>query len=193
MDDTEINRKAATVLLAGHNVTVVASVAQAKVALKRMSFDVLLTDLLVPVSQAGSEVHSGGEEFPHNWEGMEGQEIPLGLFLAVRALIGGVRLVAVVTDADHHQHPAARALDLILGANRLGDGTLLCVSDAKAWLKEDTLEPIPGKGGGYSTANESYEQILDDKGRNIVGFKGLVKSKAWHTALKRLLETPEGT
>lgn len=187
MDDSEINLKVAQSLLSTHNVVVVNSFCRAIDAISKSKFDVLLTDLLVPSSQAGASFYPlNGKEHPHQWVGMENQEVPLGLFLAIHAIGHGIKLVAVVTDANHHDHPAARALDSIFGIARLGDAKLHCVNDAQQWLKEETLEPLLGNCGGWGTACKNYEHVV--QGDCIVGFKGLVKGKAWHTALEKLIE-----
>lgn len=67
-------------------------------------FDVLLSDLLMP-----AEPQTLGKE------GLRflGHEIPIGLVLAFRAAAVGVKHVAVITDANHHNHPMSAAIDWI--------------------------------------------------------------------------------
>ncbi len=187
MDDNEINRNAAVSLLEGHNVTAVSSFARAELALKESTFDVVLSDLLVPVEQAGGKAHCWDnpnevKESFHLWEGMESQQIPIGMFLAFLALKYGVKYVAVVTDANHHEHPAARSLDPIKGSMILGMTKVVFLNDALEWLKEETLKPLPG---GYDEVYDTCEHVV--KGDRIVGFKGMVKSKSWHRSLEYLL------
>lgn len=69
-------------------------------------WDAVLTDLLMP---AGSMAQGKeGEEYV-------GQEMPVGWSLALRAAKMGAKYVAVVTDMDHHHHPASAMLDWING------------------------------------------------------------------------------
>lgn len=74
-------------------------------------FDVVLCDLLMPVG--------------HHQQGPEGQsyvelETPVGFALALMAVLQGAKYVAVVTNLNHHEHPAAEMLDR-LGSSRLDD------------------------------------------------------------------------
>lgn len=66
------------------------------------SFDVVLSDLLMPASRM-----TMGDK------GMEyvGQEMPVGFALSLMAAIHGARYIAVVTDTNHHDHPASAMLD----------------------------------------------------------------------------------
>ena len=66
-------------------------------------WDVVLTDLLMPagpMKQAGS-----GCQYV-------GQEMAVGWALALTAARTGVKYVAVVTDTNHHYHPASAMLDV---------------------------------------------------------------------------------
>jgi hypothetical protein len=40
-----------------------------------------------------------------------GQEMPVGIFLALLAAKNGAKFVAVFTDSDHHSHPASACFD----------------------------------------------------------------------------------
>ncbi len=66
------------------------------------TFDVVLTDLLMPASK---RVMAG--------EGLKyiGEESPVGFGLVLMAVQCGARFAAVVTDTDHHYHPASAMLD----------------------------------------------------------------------------------
>lgn len=63
-------------------------------------FDVVLTDLLVPAS-AKSQLY----------DGLAGQEMPVGIFIALLAVKGGAPHAAVFTDSSHHDHPASACFD----------------------------------------------------------------------------------
>lgn len=66
--------------------------------------EVLLSDLLMPA-----------EPYCLGPQGLKflGHEIPIGFVLALRAAQVGVKHVAVITDASHHNHPMSAALDWI--------------------------------------------------------------------------------
>ena len=83
-------------------------------------FDIVLTDLLVPASRKSQG--NKGMEFV-------GQEMPLGTTIALYALIAGIKMVAVVTDMNHHDHPASAALDSIDGTACMLEGIkILCTN-----------------------------------------------------------------
>lgn len=66
------------------------------------TYDVVLTDLLVPASD--QKQGPDGQKFV-------GQEMPLGIFIALLAAKNGVKKVAVLTDSNHHNHPASACFD----------------------------------------------------------------------------------
>jgi CheY-like chemotaxis protein len=66
-------------------------------------FDVVLTDLLVPAPEKARGPH--GEKYI-------GQEMPVGVFIAILAAVRGrAKFVGLLTDIDHHSHPASACLD----------------------------------------------------------------------------------
>lgn len=108
IDDTHTNLDAAKQTLAGHELTLAASYDKAYEFLKKLDgdaqppYDVVLCDLLMP---AGT-VQQGPKGMKY-----VGQEMPVGFALALMAVLQGAKYVAVVTNLDHHQHPAAALLD----------------------------------------------------------------------------------
>lgn len=64
-------------------------------------WDVVFCDLLMP---AGSRAQGQGKIFV-------GQEMPVGWALALLAARNNIGLIAVVTDMNHHHHPASAMLD----------------------------------------------------------------------------------
>ena len=66
-------------------------------------FDVVLTDLLVPAS----EQSQGGDSMGR----YVGEEMPVGVFIALLAAKHGAKYVAVFTDSSHHSHPASACFD----------------------------------------------------------------------------------
>lgn len=81
-------------------------------------WDAVLCDLLMP---AGRDAQGG--------DGMKfiGQEMPVGWSLALTAAKCGAKYVAVVTDMNHHHHPASAMLDRL-------DGHIFTIDDAKMLL-----------------------------------------------------------
>lgn len=65
-------------------------------------WDAVLSDLLMPASR--ESMGNDGMKFI-------GQEMPVGLVLALLAAKNGAKYVAVVTATNHHDHPASAMLD----------------------------------------------------------------------------------
>ena len=108
IDDTRIHLDAARQTLTDHELTLASTYDEAYRLLEKPKgettgpFDVVLCDLLMP---AGSvEQGTEGEKYI-------GHEMPVGFALALMAVLQGARYVAVVTNLNHHQHPAAALLD----------------------------------------------------------------------------------
>jgi CheY-like chemotaxis protein len=106
VDDSPIHREAARQTLgAGHDLTVVGKHDDAVRCLSvntERYWDAVLSDLLMP---AGKRVQGGlGLEFV-------GTDMPIGWARAVDAALNGAQYVAVVTDMNHHAHPASALLD----------------------------------------------------------------------------------
>jgi CheY-like chemotaxis protein len=102
IDDNSVNLAAATLTLAGHDLTLVSEYDEAMKALDRETYEVVLTDLLMP---AGREAQGPrGRPFI-------GQPMPVGFALALHAVLRGAKYVAVVTATNHHDHPASAMLD----------------------------------------------------------------------------------
>lgn len=76
---------------------------------KGMVFDAVLSDLLMP---APGTMLSPDAKREH-----EDKEQPLGWALVLRAVLNGARFAAVVSQTNHHDHPAAFALDAIDNAD----------------------------------------------------------------------------
>ena len=108
VDDNEINQAAARAQLSDYDLTVVGSYDEAEKLINRemasvpgeKKFDVVLADLLMPASGLGmcSNILSG-------------QEMPIGIFLALLAAKNGAKQVAVFTDCNHHAHPVSACFD----------------------------------------------------------------------------------
>ncbi len=137
-------------------------------------FDVVLTDLLVPASAKAQErkgVH------------LVGQEMPLGTIIALHALAAGVKLVAVVTNISHHDHPASAAFDAFPGTFSMGEIRVLCTNRGGITLVDaQTFEEI------------SHEFLCSDEGKrkypinlDTCEYKGTTYVKDWREILDTLL------
>ena len=136
-------------------------------------FDVVLTDLLVPASakQQGRK----GEQFV-------GQEMPIGTIIALRALAAGVKLVAVVTDASHHDHPASAAFDFFPRFS-MGDVKVLCSNGSGVIMVDaQTFEEIDPEFLDSDEGKEKYPVNTITYGR-----EGTTYVKDWRRALNSLL------
>lgn len=146
------------------------------------NFDVVLTDLLVPASKQAQGPE--GDRFV-------GQEMPLGTTIALLALTAGIKNVAVVTDKNHHCHPASAAFDCfpektspcVPGINLLCTNGVSCIPIDKATgqLVEDSFLK--------SDAGKSKYPYLNPDGWGPR--KGLARGKDWDKVLKKLLGEKE--
>jgi len=115
VEDKEIHRKSAEETLAGHSVTIVKSFDEAMVLmnqrensdvftpspLKPFAFDVVLTDMMMPVSE--KEVN------PRFFN--PGEQASYGFVIALKAAAQGAKYVAMVTDTNHHEGAMSAAID----------------------------------------------------------------------------------
>lgn len=112
IDDSPLHHASARQTLGGHEVTIASTYDEAHRLLNGVtegfthesgqSFEAVLSDLLMPASEMtmGPE----GEKYV-------GQEMPVGFALSLMAALNGAKYVAVVTDTNHHDHPASAMLD----------------------------------------------------------------------------------
>lgn len=115
-DDAEQHRQAALEQLADVNLVVADTYDRAEELILAVRFDYVLLDLLVPAS--AKTMGNTGLQYV-------GQQMPLTPILAFLALSRGVKKVAVLTDAGHHDHPASAALDVLGQTMALGDSKVL--------------------------------------------------------------------
>lgn len=91
-------------------------------------FDAVLSDLMLPAS----EKTLGPKGYQHI-----GKEMPLGTFLLLLAMRARVKKVGLVTDTNHHDHPASAAVDAFGcgrdGAFDVGDTKVVCWNYGKDW------------------------------------------------------------
>lgn len=109
VDDTKKHRKAGVDQLTalGHEVIALSGYEDAVNKVKSgEKFDVALLDLLMPTE--GMTLGGDGLQFL-------GQPIDIGFSLAMKLALEGINNIAVVTDMNHHLHPASAIMDWFLG------------------------------------------------------------------------------
>ena len=173
-DDSPQNQQSARAQFKDHDLTVIGTFNEASDLLtplvygdqpnpKFRKFDVVLTDMMVPASDRSL----GGSA-----RNYAGQEMPLGSIIALQALYAGVKKVALVTDTNHHDHPASAALDSFQGGmekpSLVGDASLYCTNyNVNGVFDAETFEQL--------------EKDADHRSRKVVW------AKDWAKALKTLL------
>jgi CheY-like chemotaxis protein len=100
IDDTSKYIASAKKGLAGHCLTTATGYQEAMDLLDNEEFDVVLTDLHLPMSSL-----TMGNKFKL------GEPVPYGILLMIEAARQGVKKVAVVTDLSHHDDPFSAAFD----------------------------------------------------------------------------------
>lgn len=102
IDDNGTHCAAARAQLKDHQTMVVDSYDLGqKLVDNKHDFEVVFVDLLMPASRQSM---GGNLKFI-------GQELPVGIFLALLAAKNGAKHVVVFTDSDHHSHPASACFD----------------------------------------------------------------------------------
>ncbi len=100
IDDMPNNLESAQKLLAGHRLIMVNGYQSAMEVMSKCSFNVVLTDLHLPMSSK-----TMGDKFKL------GELVPYGVLLMIEAARCGAKHVAVVTDLSHHDDPFSAAFD----------------------------------------------------------------------------------
>ncbi len=113
---------------------------------KQANFDVVMTDLMVPASKR--QQGPRGERFV-------GQEMPLGTTIALLALSVGVKNVAVVTDMNHHDHPAAAMFDCFKRSSTENNGVRVICTNRVGHIEV-------GVDGEQKIWGKNWGQILQD-------------------------------
>ena len=101
IDDTPKHIASAKKTLAGHHLTTVMSYEDAMEVLEKKKFDVVLTDLHLPMSS--NTLSRDAFKL--------GELVPYGILLMIEAARQGAKQVAVVTDLNHHSDPFSAAFD----------------------------------------------------------------------------------
>ena len=144
-------------------------------ATTRHNFDVVLTDLLVPASRQAQGPDGMG---------MVGQEMPLGATIALLAIAVGVKKVAVVTDMNHHNHPASAAFDCFREICKPGSN-LVCTNRVRSVSIDEATGTIVDEKFLESEAGK--KKYPYPEGKSWGDRKGLADGKDWGEILKQLL------
>jgi CheY-like chemotaxis protein len=139
------------------------------------NFDVVLTDLMMPASRSAQG--PDGMQFV-------GEQMPVGTFLILLALRAGVKVIGMVTDMNHHNHPASAALDPInRNVIKVGETKIFATNYASSrTFDEKTGEVLTYE---YLQTAEGKAKYPADKRYHHAGtFEG----KGWDSVLKTLIE-----
>jgi CheY-like chemotaxis protein len=141
-------------------------------------FDVVMTDLLVPASRQAL----GGEGMQY-----AGTEMPLGSIIALLALVKGVKNVAVVTDKNHHDHPASAAFDCFSAGHTDGIN-IICTNRVEGVpMDEETGKRVDRE---FLDSDASKVKYPYPEGDPYGPRRGLIWGKDWGKILEQL--TSEG-
>ncbi|MFA6429484.1 MAG: hypothetical protein WCV84_03215 [Patescibacteria group bacterium] len=188
IDDGANNQASATKSLAdsGYEV-VVAKNFEEGFSLLRWShgdYEVVLLDLLMPCpkSRAGAVLPLGPEA-----RQFEGQEMPFGFPLVFLAAMSGAQYIAVVTDANHHDHPMSAMLDPFEWLRNSGGVRLLLNGAAVKFFQYPATFPLQGT---VCNKCQGTGTLRDYKCYGCYG-SGNQLGKDWGMLLKLLLSDEE--
>lgn len=169
IDDSPLHQQSARQTLEGHDVTIVATYDEA-VALfglhampwrlkewPQQEFDVVLADLMMPAGMAGL----GGDGTQYN-----GQEMPMGFPLVLMAVLkSNAKYLAVVTDTNRHDHPAARALTLLIGYDEEVEHKLrpsFKINGAVVGFYNSTYQEFQVPIAGFDQPGKNWSAVLSN-------------------------------
>ena len=169
IDDSPLHQESARQTLEGHDVTIVGTYDEA-VALfglhampwrlkecQPQKFDVVLSDLMMPAGMGGL----GGDGTQYN-----GQEMPMGFPLVLMAVLkSNAKYLAVVTDTNRHDHPAARALTLLIGNDDEDEHKLrpsFTMNGAVVGFYNSTHREYQGPVAGFDQSGKNWGAVLSN-------------------------------
>lgn len=142
------------------------------------AFDVVLTDLLMPASKRA--MAGSGLKFV-------GQEMSVGFALVMMAAQCGVKFAAVLTDTDHHHHPASAWLDPFASRcpdkhSTFGHPPRFKINNTVVGFYHSPLCPVDGTNCPVCmrSGRENWRQRCPSEGN--------AKGKDWGAVLSHLLE-----
>lgn len=175
IDDKQKHLDAAIQTLIGHDVTICSTYDDALELLEGQYWDAVLCDLLMP---AGRDAQGPkGKKYV-------GKEMPVGWSLALFAARRGAKYVAVISDMNHHDHPASAMIDRI--------GTVYVNTAKVAFLNDPPMVGIIGSECVCPTCKGTLRHNLrwDDKESDCTCKTGTSFSKwgkDWGIVLKELI------
>ncbi len=149
-----------------------------ELATRYPDFDVVLTDLFVPASGNAQ----GPEGLP-----FVGKEMPIGTTIALLAIRAGVKNVAVVTDINHHNHPAAAMFDAFADWSgcRAGAVNIHCVNNIHSIAIDSATDEVINSDYLYSAEGRTRYFYPSSEGGREKGF--VWGGKDWSRVLSNLL------
>lgn len=112
-------------------------------------WDAVLCDLLMPAGRR-TQGNSGLK--------LSGTEMPVGWSLALFAAQQGAKYVAVVTDMNHHAHPASAMLDdLKFQIMKINDSSALFTNDCGHYAITGTDHQCPHCGGSGKSQRRNWQ------------------------------------
>ncbi len=107
IEDTKAHQESAQDQFKDHHLTLARHYEEGKQFLRTTSYDILLTDLMMPKGSSGT-MSSEGMKYIFDL-------LPYGFPLVLLAAKREVPYLAIVTDINHHDHPMSASLDPIGG------------------------------------------------------------------------------
>jgi len=149
-----------------------------KAAEKEAYWDVVLCDLIMP---AGRNVQGG--------EGLQyvGQKMPVGWSLALDAAKNGAKFVAVVTDTNHHHHPASAMLDRFNQHIFEIDGAKVLMTNYVGKIGISGTEKTCIECDCTGKKRRSDNSVYDCHNCNGTGTDYVQKGKNWAGILKQVM------
>jgi CheY-like chemotaxis protein len=140
VEDKQIHQQSARDTLVGHDVTIIDSFDEAMRLLVAGSFEVVLTDMMMPMSRKTLARDLYDPEV----------QVPYGFVIALRAALCGAKFVAMLTDTNHHKSAISAALDHIGGASYHAFKPNFEINGAKAmFVHTPFVKDVIGKGSCY--------------------------------------------
>jgi CheY-like chemotaxis protein len=193
IDDSQVHLDAARAQLSNHDLVTAQSYDEAmqimfdigrhheRIDGTRQQFDVVLVDLLMPASAAM-------QNDPRL--NLVGQEMPVGIFLALLAAKHGAKFVGLFSDASHHNHPASSCLDAFNKHERMP--TPFYIGECKVILTNNRSWVCTYRRGGDPTKSldlNEERQLLKEQGAHFTAWSEYFYSaKSWDSLLTYLLE-----
>ena len=186
IDDKQKHRDSALQTLKGHELVIASRFDQAMGLLtKEAGFDAVLTDMIMPTQLKPGPRQMYNPDIP----------APYGFVIALRAAQLGVRMVAMITDQNHHNGPMSAALDYLsryyypeeyIGEHCISTGNGVMLFVHAPVIKEYMENAVCH----YCNADGSYCTACDENGR-ITG--NVYHRKDWGKVLGDLVAVADGT